>query len=179
MTLNDILVAALAQLERGHDSQTLDVWRERLSRFANDGVMDLCAHLKPTLCEKVYISNNRFFTQSLSRDCVKILSVNQSGRPLRFVKGGSGSEVLVNADGEADVTYVFAPREMTSPTDVPELPLYYHALVVTYVVARERSAGDPHSQQGSGVYFGMYEEGKRRLRSHMGDIMSYRLINRW
>ena len=34
MTLNDIIVSALAQLDRGHDAQTLDTWREKLTRFA-------------------------------------------------------------------------------------------------------------------------------------------------
>ena len=36
MTLNDIIVSALAQLDRGHDAQTLDTWREKLTRFANE-----------------------------------------------------------------------------------------------------------------------------------------------
>ena len=41
MTLNDIIVSALAQLDRGHDAQTLDTWREKLTRFANEAVLDL------------------------------------------------------------------------------------------------------------------------------------------
>ena len=47
MTLNDIIVSALAQLDRGHDAQSLDVWRDKFTRFANDGVTDICATYKP------------------------------------------------------------------------------------------------------------------------------------
>ena len=36
MTLNDILTAALAQLDRGHDAQTLENYRVRLTQYAND-----------------------------------------------------------------------------------------------------------------------------------------------
>ena len=43
MTLNDIIVSALAQLDRGHDAQTMDVWRDKFTRFANDAVTDICA----------------------------------------------------------------------------------------------------------------------------------------
>ena len=46
MTLNDIIVSALAQLDRGHDAQSLDVWRDKFTRFANDGVTDICATYK-------------------------------------------------------------------------------------------------------------------------------------
>ena len=42
MTLNDIIVSALAQLDRGHDAQSLDVWRDKFTRVANDGVTDIC-----------------------------------------------------------------------------------------------------------------------------------------
>ena len=41
MTLNDIIVSALAQLDRGHDAQTLDIWRDKFTRFANEAVVDL------------------------------------------------------------------------------------------------------------------------------------------
>ena len=47
MTLNDIIVSALAQLDRGHDAQTLDIWRDKFTRFANDGVTDLAEAYQP------------------------------------------------------------------------------------------------------------------------------------
>ena len=41
MTLNDILTAALAQLDRGHDAQTLENYRVRLTQYANDAQREL------------------------------------------------------------------------------------------------------------------------------------------
>ena len=50
MTLNDIIVSALAQLDRGHDAQTLDIWRDKFTRFANDAVTVSYTHLTlPTI----------------------------------------------------------------------------------------------------------------------------------
>ncbi len=40
MTLNDILVSALAQLGRGHDAQTMELFRARLTDYANDAQDD-------------------------------------------------------------------------------------------------------------------------------------------
>lgn len=42
MTLNEILTAALAQLDRGHDAQTLENYRVRLTQYANDAATRTC-----------------------------------------------------------------------------------------------------------------------------------------
>ena len=41
MTLNNILTAALAQLDRGHDAQTLENYRVRLTQYANDASLQM------------------------------------------------------------------------------------------------------------------------------------------
>ena len=53
MTLNDIVVSALAQLDRGHDAQTLDIWRDKFARFANDAVADLAINTRYRLNDPV------------------------------------------------------------------------------------------------------------------------------
>lgn len=40
MTLNDITVGALDRLDRGHDAQTLEMWRDKLTMFANDALTE-------------------------------------------------------------------------------------------------------------------------------------------
>jgi len=181
MTLNDIIVAALAQLDRGHDAQTLDVWRDKLTRFANDGVADLAYALKPRRTETAEIRGGLIDLSGLGRECLKALRVSRGGKELPFHQGGSTGLLSLPGcpDGEAEITYQYAPRELSAATDVPELPEACHALIVTYVVARERASGDVSVQRGAGIYFQLYEAGKRLLPPHRGCPDAYRIVNRW
>ena len=56
MTLNDILTAALAQLDRGHDAQTLENYRVRLTQYANDAQRELADALGLFRTDKVRTS---------------------------------------------------------------------------------------------------------------------------
>ena len=87
MTLNDIIVSALAQLDRGHDAQSLDVWRDKFTRFANDGVTDICVTYKPRRTETIDTRDGTFTTAMLSRGCRKVLSVKRDGREEDFYDG--------------------------------------------------------------------------------------------
>ena len=82
MTLNDIIVSALAQLDRGHDAQSLDVWRDKLARFANDAVLDLAEAFRLRRTESVVHENGLFFLSALSHACLSVLSVSQNGKNL-------------------------------------------------------------------------------------------------
>ena len=183
MTLNDILVAALMQLDRGHDAQTLDIWRDKLTRFANDAVAELAAAVKPQRYENVSLEKDVFLLSDLSRNCVKILAVKKNGKKAGFLAEPAMGRVILSPTAEkasqAEVLYQFAPQELSSPTDVPELPEHCHPLIVTYVVGRERASGDPSAQRGANVYFQMFHTGKNALRSHLGDAENYRILNRW
>lgn len=181
MTLNDIIVAALAQLDRGHDAQTLDVWRDKLTRFANDGVADLASALKPVRTETALVENGALELAQLSRGCQKVLRIAREGKELSFCSGGATDALSLPAcdQGAVEITYRFSPRELSAATDVPELPFSCHALIVTYVVGRERSAGDASVQRGANVYFQMYEAGKRLLLPRLGAPDDYKLLNRW
>ena len=164
MTLNDIIVSALAQLDRGHDAQSLDVWRDKFTRFANDGVTDICATYKPRRTETIDTRDGTFTTAMLSRGCRKVLSVKRDGREEDFYDGDA-SEVIVTSGGpgKIQVTYRSVPREMFASTDEPDIPAYMHGLLVSYVVGRERAAGDVSRQRGGNIYFQMYEAGKAAI----------------
>ena len=180
MTLNDIIVSALAQLDRGHDAQSLDVWRDKFTRFANDGVTDICATYKPRRTETIDTRDGTFTTAMLSRGCRKVLSVKRDGREEEFYDGDA-SEVIVTSGGpgKIEVTYRSVPREMFASTDEPDIPAYMHGLLVSYVVSRERAAGDVSQQRGGNIYFQMYEAGKAAIRPHLGGGTSQRIVNRW
>ena len=161
MTLNDIIVSALAQLDRGHDAQSLDVWRDKFTRFANDGVTDICATYKPRRTETIDTRDGTFTTAMLSRGCRKVLSVKRDGREEDFYDGDA-SEVIVTSGGpgKIEVTYRSVPREMFARTDEP-------------------AAGDASQQRGGNIYFQMYEAGKAAIRPHLGGGTSQRIVNRW
>lgn len=181
MTLNDIIVASLAQLDRGHDAQSLDVWRDKLTRFANDAVLDLAGAFMLRRTETAPLRHGGIDLNALARPCLKVLAVAQNGKKLGFSFDEAGQTVYPSgADGlEADITYRCAPRPVSSPADVPDVPEWCHGLIVTYVVGRERASGEVNLQRGGNVYFQMYESGKRMIRPHKNDAAAYSLVNRW
>lgn len=181
MTLNDIIVAALAQLDRGHDAQTLDVWRDKLTRFANDALIDLAYKVKPCREEAITLAGGSFSAGALGRRCLRVLAVEKDGQTLTFEEKPGGTIAVPACAGEEAVTvrYVCLPRELSAATDEPELPEVCQPLIVTYVVARERSSGDPAAQRGANIYYQLYEAGRQRLRPHLGEAERFRIRNRW
>ncbi len=184
MTLNDILVASLAQLDRGHDAQTLDTWRDKLTLFVNDAVKDIAAAIPQKRREKVKLIGGRIQTESLSRECLRVYRVIINGADVEFTDGEeTGAVYIENAQrlsvNDVEVLYAFAPRTLTSPTDVPELPEICHGLIVCYVVGRERASGDVSTQSGSNPYMRLYENGKSALRQRAGGQNRFRIVNRW
>lgn len=178
MTLNDILVSALAQLDRGSDPQTLDVWRNKLTRFANDGQADLAGAIMPCRREDLAAEGGRLDLTRLERRCTKVTGLTLNGRDVPIVRG-EGFTLVVPEDGTYAVTYRYQPRDLTSASDESELPAHCHGLIVTYVVARERMSGDRATQSGANIYFELYHAGKNRLRPHVGDPEAYRIKNKW
>ena len=70
------------------------------------------------------------------------------------------------------------PRDYTADaliTDVPDLPAYSHGALVTYAVARERAAGDAAAAAQAG--FALYQQMRRALRAHSGELDAYRIEN--
>lgn len=183
MTLNDILVSALAQLDRGHDAQTLDVWRDKFTRFANDALADLTNAYRPRRRQRLELEEGHLDTQRLEKRCLSVLEVLEDGKALSFLEGGQSGVLRVEGASAPNaaviVTYRYRPEEMSSPSDEPGLPRECHPLIVSYVVGRERAAGDAATQRGGNVYFQMYEAGKARLAPHVGGQDAYRILNRW
>lgn len=178
MTLNDILVSALAQLDRGHDAQTLELFRDRLTAYANDAQADLALAIKPVKTETVYPDDGVVELSELTRDCIKIVKAVQLGNKVPFAEQDTGSIGLPYNDA-AEITYIYEPKPLSSPADVSELPEHTHGLIVSYVVGRERMAGDVSTQRGANIYLSMYEAAKAKLRPHVGGHEKYEFVNRW
>ncbi|MDL2259227.1 hypothetical protein LJC42_08820 [Eubacteriales bacterium OttesenSCG-928-K08] len=180
MTLNDIIVSALAQLDRGHDGQTLDIWRDKFTHYANEAVLDIARSLRLRRSDTLEVKEGYIDTSELPRCCAKILRMDRENVRVPFAVGPSTTKIRVYCpDGPVLVQYRYLPNDMTSPSDVPGLPAACHKSVVTYVVARERASADPSMQRGANLYFEIYNADKRRLRAMLGEPDSYEFFNRW
>ncbi len=179
MTLNDILVSALSQLDRGHDAQTIDAYRNRLTGFANDAQNDLAAACGLYRTDELSPEDGVADLTLLPRRCRRVLDVIQLNKSVPFRAGDSSGTLLLPYASTARITYQYYPKPLSSPTDVSELNEGLHGLIVSYVVGRERMAGDVSTQGGGNLYLAMYEAAKAKLRPHMGEADAYRFINRY
>ena len=178
MTLNDIIVSALAQLDRGHDAQTMEVFRERLTGFANDGQNDIAQAIGFSRTDTVTPSNGLVELALLPRDCVRVIRAEQLGHEVRVNMETTGF-IGLPYDEPASITYRCMPKPLSSPTDVSELPAYTHALIVSYIVGRERMGGDTATQDGGSIYLSRYNAAKAKLRGYLKDSDSFKIVNRY
>lgn len=180
MTLNEIMVSALSQLDRGRDGQTLDTWRDKLSHFANEAMLDLAHCLQLRHTEPVQVTDGVIDTAAFSRRCHKLLELRQDGKPVRFTDGAEGKVLCSGcADGEVTASYRYLPPQMVNPADVPGIPEWFHGLIVTYVVGRERASGDVSTQHSANIYFEIYNAGKRNIRRDAGGEDSAAFRKKW
>ena len=179
MTLNDIIITALAQLDRDHDTQTVKIYRERLTRYANDAQNDLAWTVGLMRTDMVMPANGVLDLNTLPRPCVRVEKVLQYGREVPFRMADKPNLMLLPYDSSAAVTYRYSPKTLESATDVSELSESLHPLIVTYVVGRERMGGDVSTQSGGNIYLSMYNAAKQKLRGYLKDSDSYAIKNRY
>ncbi|MBS7356997.1 MAG: hypothetical protein KIG86_11295 [Eubacteriales bacterium] len=159
MTLNDIIYAALRQLERGTDAQTVDKFRRVFTDYANSGQRRLANRFKVTRLETVTLDDmGRFNVDSLERSCVLIEKITDgNGAEMSWGEIVTGLiEVTNGANADVNVYYRYMPREMSSPTDVPELPSYMHSAIPYYVVGCQRCGSDADTQATAGAHFDLF-----------------------
>ena len=179
MTLNEIIISALAQLDRGHDAKNVEIYRERFTRYANDAQDDLALSLGLTKTETRPASMGVFDLNMLSRRCLRIECVCQRGHEVPFRDGHAMGTLLLPYDEPAEITYRYLPRRLESLNDRSELPDYMHPLLVIYAVARERMGGDVSTQSGANIYLSMYNASKAKLRGYIRNNDSFRIVNRY
>ena len=177
MTLQELLTAALQQLDRGTDAQTLETWRDKLTRYLNDAIIDMTDAVQPRRTEQTEILCGTIDLAGLERPCIKVTALWKDGKRLPFYYGAGTSLIRVpcTADGPAALTYRYMPAMLAADTDVPELPEPCHGALVTYAVARERAAGDAAAAAQAGSQ--LYSQMRRALRRHAGELDAYRFEN--
>lgn len=182
MTLSDIIVAALQQTRRGSDQQTIHNFEDRFTQYANEAQQDLAKDFPVYRTDEITVEEPLLDVNALPRWCTKLMAIWQKGRRVRFDADEATGLIRLNTSGDIRVTYRYLPKAMESLTDVPEIPEHLHQCIVTWVVGRDFSEGDPTTQGGASMHFQIYNDTKRRLmRGGMGTPGSYKIRNmeRW
>ena len=141
MTLKELITGALLQLDRNTDSQTVELWRDKLTRYLNDAMIDLAGDLALRRTDEIALTDGMLHLDALPRACVKVLGVFRNGTRYPFYYGTASGVLHVPAvaDGQVLVTYRYLPPALVSDADVPELPDWCHSALIAYVVGRERA----------------------------------------
>ena len=180
MTLKELLTGALLQLDRATDAQTLEAWRDKLTRYLNDAMIDLTSELQPRRTDTLTLTGGALDLSALPRDVVKVVALSRGSTRLPFYYGLSTAQLRVPAaeDGDVQVTYRYMPESLKVDTDIPDLPQWCHGALVSYAVGRERASGDSASLNAARACFELYNAAKRMMRAHRGEQDAYAIENR-
>ena len=180
MTLKELLTGALLQLDRGTDAQTLESWRDKLTRYLNDAMIDLTGELQPRRTDELTLTSGTLDLSGLPRAVIKVLALTRGDTRLPFYYGPVSDSLRVPAvpDGTIAVTYRYMPEPLRVDTDVPDLPEWCHGALIGYAVGRERAAGDAASVNAARACFELYNAAKRCMRAHRGELDAFTIENR-
>ena len=180
MTLKELLTGTLLQLDRGTDAQTIESWRDKLTRYLNDAMIDLTGELQPRRSDTLVLTGGELDLGKLPRSVVKVTALSRGNTRLPFYYGASTETLRVPAvsDGEILVTYRYIPEPLQVDTDVPDLPVWCHGAMIGYAVGRERASGDAGSIAAARPCFELYNAAKRMMRAHRGEADAYAIENR-
>lgn len=181
MTLRELILAALDELERPNDEATIALWRERLTAYANEAISDLFTTFRPWRRETLTPNNGVLRLSDLSLPCSKVLGLENGGVRIPFHYGTDANELIVPGwtGGPLTVVYRYAPSILKLDADRTTLPSVCDPLVVLYMVARDRAHGDGSAQSGSRLRLSLYETQKRRLKLDYDEPSGCRICNYW
>ena len=181
MTLKEMLTGALQQLDRNTDSQTVELWRDKLTQYFNDAIIDLTGALQPRRTDTLVLTDGQLDTNDLPRVCIKVAALNRNGVRLPFYYGVGTGVLYVpgTSDGPVAVSYRYLPLLLAADTDMPELPAWSHGAIISYAVGRERAAGDSMSINAARACFEIYFSAKRNMRSNCGECDAYRIVHKY
>lgn len=183
MTLNDIIISALRQLERGTDAQTIDSYHDTFTDYVNEALRLIARSRFRQVREDEVVLDGKgmFHLAELPRECVRVEAVKKDGRPVAWRQPVTGSVLCGKAGERVAVLYRFMPKAVSSTSDVPEAPERIHGAIASYVVARHRvSSGDPGMQQAAAYHFDLFNRELMALeRESHGVADSFKLKNRW
>ena len=95
-----------------------DVDRQLLTQYVNDVMIDLARDLRPT-----------------RTDCIRPYRWQLPRVPVEVIK-------ITRGRTSAAVTYTYVPQLLRYDADIPDLPEWCHAALVTFTVQRYRATRD-------------------------------------
>lgn len=180
MTLDQIIVAALEQLERSNDAQTQGTWSDKFTQLANEGLIDLAQALKMWRTDAATVgADGELSIEGLPYECIKVIDVRQDGKSVGFSRGKTTFTLSVPVTGAVDVEYRYIPKALSSGTDEPGIPERLHSLLVTYVCAREFTTNDEQTQRRSNIFYELYQTAKMQAQKTYGEPETYAIVNKW
>ena len=179
MTLKELLTGTLLQLDRASDAQTLEAWRDKLTRYLNDAIVDLAGELQPRRTDELALTDGTLSLADLPRAAVKVVALTKDGKRLPFYYGFGSDDLRVPcaANGPIQVTYRYMPEPLRYDTDEPDLPEWCHGALICYAVGRERASGDAASMSAARACFELYQQTRREMRAHRGERDAYTIEN--
>ena len=126
MTLQELLTAVLQQLDRSTDAQTLETWRDKLTRYLNDAMVDLSGAVQPRRTETVSITGGAIDLTLLERPLVKAVALARGGARLLFALGirhiGAGAaEALISEFGSIRAIASASAEDIAAVPDIGEI----------------------------------------------------------
>ena len=188
MNLKEIIEATLIELDRGTAADTVAMYADKFTMYANEAVNEIARRFKCCTLTFVTLQGNPVGFDVSSGDfdhaCKRIVRVLPASydpdtvtytalfdeRPYEFKQIVHGAPYIhvwgndVAAGDPAAVEYLYVPTPMTAASleyvepDTPDIPEYMHALIPLYVRAREQCGQDPSTQGTSSAYFSLFNQ---------------------
>ena len=166
MTTLQLIQMTLRKLDRPTDNDTVALYRERLTGYLNEAILDLTVELRPWRRDSVTVTQGQAELSDLPLACHKVLAARIDGKRRLFYYGSTRGTLLFPGmgDGTVEITYRYLPTLLHELTDEPTFPGPLQELLVEYAAARERSRFDAASQNAAKLDLTLYREMKSQLR---------------
>ena len=179
MTRLELIKGTLTVLDRRTDSQSVDLWREKIGLLLNEGLNDIGQRCNLVTTEAVTITEGSLELETLEQSLIKVRALFLSGirTPFFYGVGGRRLRLTTPYSGNAQICYRYMPKPLEADTDVPALPRAWHGMLITYAAARERLTGDGAAQSAGRLAMELYRGSLKRLGAYDDDPEGYRLKN--
>ena len=181
MTVTELIQSALGELEHPANTAALPLWKEKLLRFANEAVADLCETFRPWRRDPLPLVNGTITLSGLPYTVSKVLGVERGGMRVPFSYGADTNTLCLRGipDGTMTVVYRYLPKTLVEDEDEPELPAALHSLIVLYMVGRFSLINDAQGMSHASAALSLYETRKRRLKLDFDEPTDCAIRNRW
>ena len=181
VTLSELIASALAELDHPDNTAALPLWKEKLTRFANEAQVDLYETFRPWRRDPLPLHDGVLDLSTLPYAVGKVLGTERRGMRVPFFYGESTNTLRVPGvpDGTMTVVYRYLPDPLVEDDDEPTLPAACHPLIVLYMVGRFSMENDAQGMNRASAAMSLYEARKRRLKLDFDEPTDYRIIDRF